>query len=88
MTKGPEKNRGQAPAAPSSSERRIAARATVVMPVMCRYESVLDFVATQSMNISPTGMFIETEAPAGSSSISCWRTDLRCCAGPPMSCAS
>ncbi len=64
MTKGPDKNRGQAPDASPKSERRTASRAKVAMPVMCRYESVLDFVATQSMNISPTGVFIETETPA------------------------
>jgi uncharacterized protein (TIGR02266 family) len=33
------------------------------MLVLCRYESVLDFEETQSMNISRTGMFILNETP-------------------------
>jgi uncharacterized protein (TIGR02266 family) len=45
-------------------ERRTGARANVAVPVLCRYESVLDFVETQSMNISRTGMFIVTDTPA------------------------
>lgn len=45
-------------------ERRAATRAGLVVPVRLRYESVLDFVDTQSMNISRTGMFIVTDAPA------------------------
>jgi uncharacterized protein (TIGR02266 family) len=46
------------------SERRSAIRVDVVIPIRLRYDSVLDFVETQSMNISRTGMFIVTEAPA------------------------
>lgn len=46
------------------SERRAAARVDIVIPVRLRYESVLDFVETQSMNISRSGMFIVTETPA------------------------
>jgi uncharacterized protein (TIGR02266 family) len=46
------------------SERRANARVDIVIPVRLRYESVLDFVETQSMNISRSGMFIVTEAPA------------------------
>lgn len=46
------------------SERRAAARVDIAIPVRLRYESVLDFVETQSMNISRSGMFIVTEAPA------------------------
>lgn len=61
MTKGADKNRGKTVPA---TERRTGSRARVAMPVMCRFESVLDFVAMQSMNISATGMFIETDAPA------------------------
>jgi uncharacterized protein (TIGR02266 family) len=34
------------------------------VPVRVRYDSVLDFVDTQSMNISRTGMFIVTDTPA------------------------
>lgn len=63
MAKGSEKDRGGA-SPPAKSERRTGIRARVALPVACRYESVLDFVDTQSMNISETGMFIETEAPA------------------------
>ncbi|HEY4184921.1 MAG TPA: PilZ domain-containing protein [Polyangia bacterium] len=52
------------PPAAQRSERRAASRAGLVVPVRLRYESVLDFVDTQSMNISRTGMFIVTDAPA------------------------
>lgn len=52
------------PPAPPRSERRSAARTGLVVPVRLRYESVLDFVETQSMNISRSGMFIVTDAPA------------------------
>jgi len=56
-------NPGHTPPKPPPSERRAAVRAKAVIPVRVRYESVLDFVETQSMNISSTGMFIVTEAP-------------------------
>jgi uncharacterized protein (TIGR02266 family) len=56
-------NPGHKPPKPPPSERRAAVRAKAVIPVRVRYESVLDFVETQSMNISSTGMFIVTEAP-------------------------
>lgn len=46
------------------AERRTGSRAAIARPVMCRYESVLDFVETQSMNISESGMFIATRTPA------------------------
>jgi len=46
------------------AERRTGSRAAIALPVMCRYESVLDFVETQSMNISESGMFIATRTPA------------------------
>jgi len=46
------------------SERRAASRAELAVPVRLRYDSVLDFVDTQSMNISRTGMFIVTDTPA------------------------
>jgi len=51
------------PAAPPA-ERRSAERVGLVTPIRIRYESVIDFVETQSMNISRTGMFIVTDAPA------------------------
>jgi hypothetical protein len=35
-----------------------AARSAVVVPVRYKYESIIDFVETQSMNISRTGMFV------------------------------
>ena len=55
------------PDAPSI-ERRAGPRLSVAVPVHIRYESVLDFVETQSMNISRAGMFIVTDelAPLGS----------------------
>lgn len=46
------------------AERRAASRAGLAVPVRLRYDSVLDFVDTQSMNISRTGMFIVTDTPA------------------------
>jgi uncharacterized protein (TIGR02266 family) len=53
------------PAPPGpQSERRAANRAGLAVPVRVRYDSVLDFVDTQSMNISRTGMFIVTDTPA------------------------
>ncbi len=45
-------------------ERRTGSRVKLALPVRCRYDSVLDFVETQSMNISHAGMFIMTDAPA------------------------
>lgn len=64
MTKIPDKAATKTPGlnAPSP-ERRTGARANVALPLKCRYDSVLDFVQTQSMNISETGMFIVTETP-------------------------
>jgi uncharacterized protein (TIGR02266 family) len=50
--------------APRTGERRTGIRAKLSVPVMCRYDSVLDFVETQSMNVSETGMFMATETPA------------------------
>lgn len=59
---------GQKPGPPSQppapAERRAANRADLAVPVRLRYDSVLDFVDTQSMNISRTGMFIVTDTPA------------------------
>jgi uncharacterized protein (TIGR02266 family) len=64
MAKDPGKNAaGETPTA-APAERRTASRAAVILPVRMRYDSVLDFVETQSMNISRTGMFIATDAPA------------------------
>jgi uncharacterized protein (TIGR02266 family) len=37
-----------------------APRAAVVVPVRCKFESILDFVETQSVNISKSGMFLTT----------------------------
>lgn len=58
-----KKAAGEPPAAPPH-ERRTASRVHVAFPVRVRYESVIDFVQTQSMNISRTGMFISTPEPA------------------------
>jgi hypothetical protein len=40
-----------------------AARSQVVVPVRYKYESIIDFVETQSMNVSRTGMFITSAEP-------------------------
>ena len=71
MAKSPDKDSGSHPGPnpPPLPERREGARANIVFPVLCRYESVLDFVETQSMNISNTGMFIITDTPAPLGSI-------------------
>jgi uncharacterized protein (TIGR02266 family) len=37
-----------------------AARAAVVVPVRCKFDSIIDFVETQSVNISRTGMYLTT----------------------------
>ncbi len=55
---------GPPPPPPPRSERRAANRADLAVPMKLRYDSVLDFVDTQSMNISRTGMFIVTDTPA------------------------
>jgi uncharacterized protein (TIGR02266 family) len=47
-----------------TADRRADSRTKMAFPVRCRYESVLDFVETQSMNISRSGMFIMTDTPA------------------------
>ncbi|MBC8133225.1 MAG: PilZ domain-containing protein [Deltaproteobacteria bacterium] len=64
QTKSPDKPPVQALAVGAPKvERRTGSRSNVALPVMCRYDSVLDFVATQSMNISESGMFIVTDKP-------------------------
>ena len=37
-----------------------SARAQVVVPVRCKFDSIIDFVETQSVNISRTGMYLTT----------------------------
>ncbi len=37
-----------------------ATRASVVVPVRCKFASIIDFVETQSVNISRSGMFLTT----------------------------
>ena len=65
MTKYSDEDGAPTPgAAPLKTERRTGTRARISVPVMCRYDSVLDFVETQSMNISESGMFMVTERPA------------------------
>lgn len=65
MADAPGKNAaGDPPEAAPPSERRTASRVQVAFPVRVRYDSVIDFVQTQSMNISRTGMFITTPEPA------------------------
>jgi uncharacterized protein (TIGR02266 family) len=64
MADAPGKNAAGDPPEAPPSERRTASRVQVAFPVRVRYESVIDFVQTQSMNISRTGMFIGTPEPA------------------------
>ena len=52
------------PPSPGATERRTLPRVPLVAELRCRYESVLDFVETQSRNVSRTGMFIATDTPA------------------------
>jgi len=40
-----------------------APRARVSVPVRYRYASIIDFVETQSVNVSRTGMFVASESP-------------------------
>jgi uncharacterized protein (TIGR02266 family) len=35
-------------------------RAAVIVPVRCKFDSIIDFVETQSVNISRTGMYLTT----------------------------
>jgi uncharacterized protein (TIGR02266 family) len=37
-----------------------SARAQVAVPVRCKFDSIIDFVETQSVNISRTGMYLTT----------------------------
>lgn len=37
-----------------------APRAAVAVPVRCKFDSIIDFVETQSLNISSTGMFLHS----------------------------
>ena len=37
-----------------------APRAAVVVPVRCKFDSIIDFIETQSVNISRTGMFLHS----------------------------
>jgi uncharacterized protein (TIGR02266 family) len=53
---------GSAPPAPGQVARE--PRAAVTVPVRYRYQSFIDFVETQSMNVSRTGMFIASKTPA------------------------
>jgi uncharacterized protein (TIGR02266 family) len=41
-----------------------APRSNVNMPVLCRFPSFIDFVETQSVNVSSSGMFLACETPA------------------------
>lgn len=63
MAKSPGKSAPGETPPPPASDRRAGLRGAVVLPVRLRYDSVLDFVDTQSMNISRTGMFIATDEP-------------------------
>lgn len=49
--------------AAGGAERRTGPRSALIVPLRCRFDSVLDFVEAQSVNVSVSGMFIATEAP-------------------------
>ena len=57
-------------------------RSPVAMKVLCRFPSIIDFVETQSLNISREGMYLRYDAPpevgTGSSSSSAWTTVSSC----------
>jgi uncharacterized protein (TIGR02266 family) len=40
-----------------------APRSKVTVPVLCRFPSFIDFVETQSVNVSASGMFLTCESP-------------------------
>lgn len=63
MAAGGDKNTGPSRTTTPGAEKRAATRGPLCVPLRCQYDSILDFVDTQSMNISRTGMFIETSAP-------------------------
>ena len=52
----------------STAEMRVfidrAPRSRVNVPVLCRFPSFIDFVETQSVNVSASGMFLSCESPA------------------------
>ncbi len=52
---------GRNPLSPGYADR--APRARVVVPVRYRYQSILDFVETQSINVSRSGMYITCDSP-------------------------
>lgn len=45
------------------ADRRTGPRSALIVPLRCRFDSVLDFVEAQSVNVSVSGMFIATETP-------------------------
>jgi uncharacterized protein (TIGR02266 family) len=55
---------GPAIGGPPSSPNHVARdpRAAVAVPVRYRYQSIIDFIETQSMNISRSGMFIASKS--------------------------
>lgn len=55
---------------------RGAERSALKAPVLVRYQSVLDFVEMQSLNISPSGMFVTTDEPAAIGAILAFRFEL------------
>jgi len=55
---------------------RGAERSSFKAPVLVRYESVLDFVEMQSLNISLSGMFLTTDTPAPVGSTMSFRFEL------------
>ena len=61
---GDKRSEPQSAAGDADAEKRASLRGPLVIPLRCLFDSVLDFVDTQSRNISLTGMFLETLRPA------------------------
>ncbi len=49
---------------PPGSERRRHARTPVTLLVQYRFDTLEDFVAEYATNLSPEGMFLQTESPS------------------------
>jgi len=55
---------------------RGAERSALKAPVLVRYESVIDFVEMQSLNVSLSGMFLTTDDPLPQGSVLSFRFEL------------
>lgn len=59
----PSQGQGQGQGPGQGADRRVGPRSALIVPLRCRFDSVLDFVEAQSVNVSVSGMFIATDAP-------------------------